>query len=276
MQQLHLTIQWFVCNNQSLHINHAQCTYMPSLACCFVRSPANQLCRPSNRSTQQALSSTFALVRGIHSGTEPLPCKHCIHQSRRSRRGALIAQSAEMASQQAVIDGAPRVVICGGGVIGCAIAYFLSLRGVAATIVERAEIACAASGASIAFCHLHHTCCGLTRSCKIEVCQCWLRVRSLKAASGCGREGRRIPGARLERWPRDGPAVSAQLRAPCSAVRGAGTGDGLQAGADAVRCSQRRCAQLSCFRPVDMQITRRSAALLRTMRVAWNAAAQMR
>lgn len=39
-----------------------------------------------------------------------------------------------------------QVVICGGGVIGAAIAYFLSLRGVAATVVERSEIACAASG----------------------------------------------------------------------------------------------------------------------------------
>ena len=39
-----------------------------------------------------------------------------------------------------------RVVICGAGVIGAAIAYYLSLRGVAATIVERCGVACAASG----------------------------------------------------------------------------------------------------------------------------------
>lgn len=38
------------------------------------------------------------------------------------------------------------VVICGAGVIGSAIAYYLSLRGVAATVVERCEVACAASG----------------------------------------------------------------------------------------------------------------------------------
>jgi glycine/D-amino acid oxidase-like deaminating enzyme len=49
----------------------------------------------------------------------------------------------------ASVGSAPeQVVICGGGVIGAAVAYFLSLRGVAATIVERAEIACAASGDS--------------------------------------------------------------------------------------------------------------------------------
>lgn len=39
-----------------------------------------------------------------------------------------------------------RVVICGAGVIGSAIAYYLSLRGVAATVVERCDVACAASG----------------------------------------------------------------------------------------------------------------------------------
>ena len=38
------------------------------------------------------------------------------------------------------------VVICGAGVIGSAIAYYLSLRGVAVTIVERYDVACAASG----------------------------------------------------------------------------------------------------------------------------------
>ena len=38
------------------------------------------------------------------------------------------------------------VVICGAGVIGSAIAYYLSLRGVAATVVERYGVACAASG----------------------------------------------------------------------------------------------------------------------------------
>src|SRR5438874_10344183 len=39
-----------------------------------------------------------------------------------------------------------RVVICGGGVIGASIAYFLARRGIAVTVVERTGIACAASG----------------------------------------------------------------------------------------------------------------------------------
>jgi glycine/D-amino acid oxidase-like deaminating enzyme len=38
------------------------------------------------------------------------------------------------------------VVICGGGVIGAATAYFLSVRGVKATVIERTGLACAASG----------------------------------------------------------------------------------------------------------------------------------
>jgi glycine/D-amino acid oxidase-like deaminating enzyme len=38
------------------------------------------------------------------------------------------------------------VVICGGGVIGAATAYFLSVRGVKATVIERTGLGCAASG----------------------------------------------------------------------------------------------------------------------------------
>jgi glycine/D-amino acid oxidase-like deaminating enzyme len=43
------------------------------------------------------------------------------------------------------------VVICGGGVIGASIAYFLSRRGVRSTVIERTGIACAASGKSGGF-----------------------------------------------------------------------------------------------------------------------------
>src|ERR1700731_3554528 len=38
------------------------------------------------------------------------------------------------------------VLICGGGVIGASIAYFLSCRGTVATVIERTGLACAASG----------------------------------------------------------------------------------------------------------------------------------
>jgi len=43
------------------------------------------------------------------------------------------------------------VLICGGGVIGCSIAYFLSRRGVKATVIEGTGLACAASGKSGGF-----------------------------------------------------------------------------------------------------------------------------
>src|SRR5712675_2944103 len=44
-----------------------------------------------------------------------------------------------------------RVLICGGGVIGASIAYFLSCRGVDVTVIERTGVACAASGKSGGF-----------------------------------------------------------------------------------------------------------------------------
>src|ERR1700704_2142209 len=44
-----------------------------------------------------------------------------------------------------------RVLICGGGVIGASIAYYLSCRGVEAVVIERTGIACAASGKSGGF-----------------------------------------------------------------------------------------------------------------------------
>jgi glycine/D-amino acid oxidase-like deaminating enzyme len=44
-----------------------------------------------------------------------------------------------------------RVVICGGGVIGACLAYFLARRGVKPIVVEPAGVACAASGKSGGF-----------------------------------------------------------------------------------------------------------------------------
>ena len=43
------------------------------------------------------------------------------------------------------------IVICGAGVIGASVAWFLAERGVAATLVEREGVACAASGKSGGF-----------------------------------------------------------------------------------------------------------------------------
>jgi glycine/D-amino acid oxidase-like deaminating enzyme len=44
-----------------------------------------------------------------------------------------------------------RVVVCGAGVVGASVAYFLSRRGVDVTVVERSGVACAASGKSGGF-----------------------------------------------------------------------------------------------------------------------------
>lgn len=44
-----------------------------------------------------------------------------------------------------------KVVICGAGVIGASLAYFLAQRGVAVTIIDRCGVAVAASGKSGGF-----------------------------------------------------------------------------------------------------------------------------
>ena len=43
------------------------------------------------------------------------------------------------------------VIVCGAGVIGASVAYFLACRGVSVTVVERSGVACAASGKSGGF-----------------------------------------------------------------------------------------------------------------------------
>ena len=43
------------------------------------------------------------------------------------------------------------VLVCGGGAIGCSIAYFLARRGVKVTVIESTGVACAASGKSGGF-----------------------------------------------------------------------------------------------------------------------------
>jgi len=51
-----------------------------------------------------------------------------------------------------VATAPPRhVIVCGAGVIGASVAYFLSQRGIAVTVIERTGVACAASGKSGGF-----------------------------------------------------------------------------------------------------------------------------
>ena len=44
-----------------------------------------------------------------------------------------------------------QVVVCGGGIIGVATAYYLTLQGAKTTLVERTGIACGASGKHLGF-----------------------------------------------------------------------------------------------------------------------------
>lgn len=59
----------------------------------------------------------------------------------RSRR------SSTLSAQPAKKSMPDHVVICGGGIIGVATAYYLTLQGIKPVLVEKSGIACAASGA---------------------------------------------------------------------------------------------------------------------------------
>src|SRR5215472_6655726 len=54
-------------------------------------------------------------------------------------------------TQVAAMSSGTRIVICGGGAIGAAIAYFTSRRGARSTVIERHAVAGAASGKSGGF-----------------------------------------------------------------------------------------------------------------------------
>ena len=60
-------------------------------------------------------------------------------------RAGLAAESLERC-RRLVSGETMHVVICGSGVIGACTAYFLSRRGIDVTVVERTEVAAAASG----------------------------------------------------------------------------------------------------------------------------------
>jgi glycine/D-amino acid oxidase-like deaminating enzyme len=50
-----------------------------------------------------------------------------------------------------VVTSPRRAIVCGAGVVGASVAYFLARRGVAVTVIERSGVACAASGKSGGF-----------------------------------------------------------------------------------------------------------------------------
>lgn len=89
----------------------------------------------------------------------------CTGAAKTSPKGGVVRVSAsgatttsDKASQKKKHNAAdPRkVVILGGGIQGTATAYFLSLRGVPSTIVERVSLAAAASGKAGGFLSLIH------------------------------------------------------------------------------------------------------------------------
>src|SRR6266852_2878253 len=59
--------------------------------------------------------------------------------------------SRALVTWEPVMNPPRHVVVCGAGVMGAAVAYFLARRGVTVTVVERSGVACAASGKSGGF-----------------------------------------------------------------------------------------------------------------------------
>ncbi len=119
-----------------------------------------------------------------------------------------------------------RVLICGGGVIGACIAYFLARRGVDVTVVERTEVACAASGKAGGFLALDW-CAGspldslarrsfaLHSELASEIDDDW-SYRRMNAYSGVvvrDRDPRRHAPAALD-WLSDGTVISQRLGTP--------------------------------------------------------------
>ena len=119
-----------------------------------------------------------------------------------------------------------RVVICGGGVIGACTAYFLARRGIDVTVVERTEVAAAASGKAGGFLALDW-CAGTPldalarRSFELhaalphEIASDWAYQR-MTAYSGTvvsDRDHRRNRSAKLD-WLSEGVVITSRLGTP--------------------------------------------------------------
>ena len=101
------------------------------------------------RLSPSTVSSSVAAMATMFSRV-PSPVRARAAPRRAVRPGASSSRFSRFprvaASADASPADAPRVVILGGGIQGVATAYFLAQRGVPSTIVERVEIAAAASG----------------------------------------------------------------------------------------------------------------------------------
>ncbi len=117
-----------------------------------------------------------------------------------------------------------RIVICGGGVIGAAIAYFLSRRGARAIVIERHEIAGAASGKSGGFLaldwcrgspldHLARRSFGLHAELAEALGNPW-GFRRLSTYAGHAAEGRLACGAARLPWLFDSVAITGRIGGP--------------------------------------------------------------
>jgi glycine/D-amino acid oxidase-like deaminating enzyme len=117
-----------------------------------------------------------------------------------------------------------RIVICGGGAIGAAIAYFTSRRGARSTVIERHAVAGAASGKSGGFLALDW--CGgssldrlarrsfeLHADLSAELGDPW-GYRRLTTYGGYAVEDDTARGAGGRPWLADGVAITSRLGSP--------------------------------------------------------------
>src|SRR5262245_54486735 len=117
-----------------------------------------------------------------------------------------------------------RIVICGGGAIGAAIAYFTSRGGARSTVIERHSVAGAASGKSGGFLALDW-CAGspldrlarrsfeLHAELSAELGNVW-GYRRLITYAGYATEGERARGASARPWLSDRVAITSRLGSP--------------------------------------------------------------
>jgi glycine/D-amino acid oxidase-like deaminating enzyme len=131
-----------------------------------------------------------------------------------------------------------RIVICGGGAIGAAIAYFTSRRGARPVIIERHEVAGAASGKSGGFLALDWC-----RGTPVDQ----LAQRSFEVHAELSSElGNPWGYRRLT----TSPATPPSTMPGAFRVDDRGSRKGLPSRVDSAQSSQRRWSSLACSREV--------------------------